>query len=484
VVLCCQSVLLFWNLDLLPAWGDELFTLRTVGHPIATIISTARYADIHPPLYPILLHYWDLLPLPWSGIAALRAFSAIAVLLATFLFDHFWVCHWKAGRRWLTLVLFAFSPCILLYGRMARSYAMQTGIALLAISLLWRWLQEPNLTARRAVPAFTAAALLLYTDYLPGFAVLAGFSLIAWRRLGLARATLFCAAIAASCTPWLLAFAAALRNWEEAATFRAHYALTGNLIVEQGPKIAFGLISLTVGESFFPLSLALVPVMLTLAWWGSRLRVFGPVRPFLCLTAAIAYFGAARWVTWPFLAARLLWLLPFLMFALALGILRCAPPIRRIVATAILASFAFSAALYFRREDYANLGYTAPVREIAARIKLEASARDLILIDEYNTDVDAIQYYLRGYFKTFRVSAETVALVRTLIPPAPAVWIVRNTRDVSPGHLLTAVQADACHGRRRSDVFYERYSVWQRSALRWIGGATAPEYFYEVTVCT
>ena len=53
VVLLCQSVLMFWNLDLLPVWGDELFTLRTIAHPIAGLITTVQN-DMHPPLYFIL----------------------------------------------------------------------------------------------------------------------------------------------------------------------------------------------------------------------------------------------------------------------------------------------------------------------------------------------------------------------------------------------------------------------------------------------
>ena len=453
VVLCLQSVLLFWNLDLLPVWGDEVFTLRAVARPLGGIIWTARNADIHPPLYLLLLHCWARLPLPWTGIAALRAFSATAVLLATFLFDRFWLRHLKAHRRWLALLLFAFSPCLLLYGRMARSYTMQTAVALLAISLLWRWLREPNATLRRAAPAFAALSLLLFTHYLPGIAVLTGFSLIAWPRLGFARIAWFYTAMAAACVPWLPAFVGALRNWRTADLFQSQYALTGNLVSEQGLKIASGLTSLTVGESFFPLSLALVPVILVLAWRGYRLRTFGPsLRPFLSVVAAIAYIGAARWVTWPFLAARLLWLLPFLTLALAHGIFRSGAIVRRLAAAAILASFASSAALYYRRANYLNLGYTAPLREIANRLKVEASARDMILIDPYGGDRTALQFYLGDSFTSYSVSAETAAQAHTLESPA-AVWLVRTTRDVSPGHVVTAMQSDICHDRQRSDTF-------------------------------
>ena len=459
----------------MPVWGDEVFTLRTVAQPLGGIIWTTGTADIHPPLYFLLLHAWARLPLPWTGIAALRAFSAAMALLATFLFDHFWLSRLKTRRRLLALLLFAFSPCLLLYGRMARSYSMQTAVALLAISWLWRWLREPNRAIRRGAPALAAATMLVYTHYLSGLAVLAGFALAAWRRLGLARIAWFCVAAGAAYVLWLPALARALRNWVSAEKFQSHYALTGSLVKEQGLKIAFGLTSLTIGESFYPVSLALVPVMLALAWRGCRLRTFGPsLRPLLFLVAAIAYIGGSRWVTWPFMAARLLWLLPFLTLALALGILRCRLPVRRLAATAILASFAFSITLYFRRENYANLGYAAPLREIANRLRLETSPGDVTLVDQYNADADGLLYYLGNSFAAYPVSAQSVALARAAAPPA-AVWFVRNTRDLSPGNSLTSLQLDICHGRRRADSFYEPYAPWQRAALRWVGaGAAAP----------
>ena len=76
ILLCLQACLLFAALDLLPVWTDELFTLQTVAHPVREIIPIVRQ-DIHPPLYFVLLHNWAKLPLPWTGVAALRAFSCV-----------------------------------------------------------------------------------------------------------------------------------------------------------------------------------------------------------------------------------------------------------------------------------------------------------------------------------------------------------------------------------------------------------------------
>ena len=137
-LLCVQAVLLLAVPGLLPLWGDELFTVRTVVQPFGPLVRTLAN-DIHPPLYFLLLHEWAKLPLPWTGIGALRVFSGLWGLAATLLLDRFWIRNWEQPARWTALALFAFSPCLLLYGRMARSYSMQAALVLVAVAAFERW---------------------------------------------------------------------------------------------------------------------------------------------------------------------------------------------------------------------------------------------------------------------------------------------------------------------------------------------------------
>lgn len=483
IVLAIQAPLFFHNLDLLAAWGDELFTLHVITRPIGEIVPRLQQ-DMHPPLYFFLLHWWAMLPLPWSGVAALRSFSALTALVATALFDTLWLREWKPARRVFALAFFAFSPCLLLYGRMARSYSQQTALAIVAVFLLWRWMREPRALGAYALPALAATVLLLYTHYLPGLAILAGFALGAWRYLGPARIAVFGAAAAVLYSPWLVTLAGALKIWGRASFFQSHYALSRGVVLEHGVKAGFALVSLTVGESFFFPALLLVPVVLWTAWCGYHVRSFGPsLRPLLMVAAAAGYIGASRWVAWPFLAARLLWLLPFLTLAMAMGLGRYRPWMRQAVVVAILASTASSWMLYFERRDFANLGYSAPLREIAARIRTDASARDLVVVDGYNADGKAIRYYLGDGVPLIELTEETVAATRMAAPAAPAVWVVRATHDVSPDRLVGKMESELCDGRQREVANYHPYAGWQREALRLVTGEALPEYFYRVAVC-
>lgn len=190
----------------------------------------------------------------------------------------------------------------------------------------------------------------------------------------------------------------------------------------------------------------------------------------IVVAAAIGYIAVSRWVSYSFVPARLLWLLPFLCLAAAQGIGR-----RRWLAAVILLSHGTSIALYFWRENFLNPGYVAPIREVAATLNAEAAPEDVILLDPYNTDYQAISAQL---------SARTPVVVLEGLratPRASAVWIVRNTRDASPGGATSAAEAAACNGRERIDTLLLPYAPWQRAVLRAVGSPLT--HYYRLTVC-
>lgn len=472
-VLLVQAVLTFSNLGLLPVWMDELFTLRTVEQSPGRILAILQ-ADIHPPLYYLLLHAW-----PWHSLAGLRAFSGLWALAATLLLDLLWTRRWKPSRRWPAVCLFALSPALLLFGRMARSYSMQCALTVAAVYFLWRWIR----TRQGALPAFALAVALLYTHYVPGLAVLAAFAVAALAPLGPARVALFLAGAGVAYAPWLVTLAGALRRWGEGGSFSAQYALTGSPWREQILKAGFGLTSLTVGETFPAFALLLIAPAGLLLWlgWRRAARLSRPLGVMLALAAVIGYAGSVKWVSYAFVGPRLLWLLPFVCLGIALA-LRPGARWRRAAVALLLLSSACSAVNYFRLSGYLNKGYAAPLREIAATIAADAGPAPLVLIDDYNTDIDGQRYYLAPALPAIVLTPGNEAAAREALARAATVWLVRNQRDISPGGLTSSVERAACAGRQRHVRLYLPYEGWEKLALRLLF-RDPPTHFYQLTEC-
>ena len=135
-----QAALLFSRLDLLPVWGDEQFTLDTSEHPVGEIAAIVR-GDIHPPLYYFLVHYWMTLPFPADPIVKARALSGVWALATTVVFYRLWL---NAEEAWRFLPVWALSPCLILYGRMARSYTMQLFLGVLTLYWGMRLVEKPS----------------------------------------------------------------------------------------------------------------------------------------------------------------------------------------------------------------------------------------------------------------------------------------------------------------------------------------------------
>lgn len=485
-----QALLLFWHIGLLTIWTDELFTYDTVTQPVARILEILR-ADIHPPLYYLLVHAWIELPLPGELIERIRMFSAVWTLAATLLIDRLWLVRLRPSRRFFSLALWCLSPMVLLYGRMGRSYMMQTALAVLAVAMAWRFLRQPGL--RSMVASAATLLLLLFTHYAPGLAIGVAMGvglairgarkrsardarwLVAWTSL-----------VALAYLPWLVQMGEALGKWSAATGFSSRYRLTGSVAAEQFVKLGYSLAACIAGECYPAWVLVSIPVvLLMLAFSLRRLwRLSRGLMGLLMLAALLGYLGVAHWVSYPFIPARLLWLLPFFLMWIAAS--PCArPALRNFGIALLLVSDAASLVSYFSGTNFRNKTYVVPLREIAALIETSGDRASLLLVDGYNTDAVSLLHYLRAAPKTIVLDQSTSvqALSSARDPRFESVWLVRNTHDVSPHQLVTAIEAAVCKARLTRRTAYLEYEPWERAAVRLAGIEPPPSHFYQVTQC-
>ena len=488
-----QALLYCWNLAELAPWGDEAGTLLAVRGPLDSLIQFAA-RDVHPPLYYLLLYYWQIIPLRIDLAVQARLLSVLFALLATVALDQLWGAYLEERARLTLLALWTLSPCLLLYARMCRSYSLQALLAIVAAA----WLARVAAKSTWRNAALLALALLaaLYTHYAAGVALIAAANLtLFFRRRWRAALAIDCA-IAIGYLPWIWRLAVSLTSWGSNAR---NYTLTGSRVLEVPVKFAYWSMSFVMGEAvpdwLLVLGALLLPWLAAVAWRGARRSP--EVAWLAAALAAIGFIGVARWVSYPFVPARMLFVLPFFLLLIAQGASRGAtaraeggiPRWGNLAVAAMLLLSLSGVWCYFHKTGFRNKQYPLPMQEIAARILRESTARNsAILVDSTNSDPVALAYALYPQRSILQTSLpETPAALTGLLadPRVRIVWFLRNTHDVSPTGLNAQFQAQIRARMAETIHPFEPYTPLERVILgtpmgtAW-GTREAPRYFHEL----
>jgi MFS family permease len=416
------------------------------------------------------------MPLGLDWAVQARLISVCFALLGTVALDRLWGTRFDERTRITLLALWTLSPCLLLYARMCRSYSLQALFAIVAMALAVRVVEKSG----RRNSILLALALLgaLYTHYAAGIALItaANMALVHRRRWRVAVAVN--GAVLIGYLPWIWRLAASLANW---GTNARNYTLTGSRILEVPVKFAYWSMSFVMGEAVpdtvLVLGALLLPLVAFVAWQGARRS------PELAGMAAalggIGFIGVARWVSYPFIPARLLFVLPFflLLVACGAGVSRWGRP----VVAAMLVLSLSGIWCYFQETGFRNKQYPMPIREIASRIVRESQPGDsAILVDSTNSDPVALTYALSSQRSVlYTGQPETPAELTRLLanPRVRTVWFLRNTHDVSPAGLNTRFFAELGAGMTQTVYAYEPYTPLERALM---GSQKAPRYFHEL----
>jgi mannosyltransferase len=177
----------FMNLGARSLWFDESFSWQLIQFPWREMIERAQ-ADVHPPLYYIILKPWTdlfgdsafamrLLSVAWFGVVLLGANLLCRESAATLAVSKPSEAGPALGRArdagLMAMLLLATSPYLFHYSQEARMYTQLIGLCLLSNWLLLRAIRE------RARPALwwgayaLASAGAAYTHYFGLFAVVA-----------------------------------------------------------------------------------------------------------------------------------------------------------------------------------------------------------------------------------------------------------------------------------------------------------------------
>ena len=151
-----------WKITDKNLWLDESTSWSLATGSVAHLVAWTA-ADIHPPLYYLLLKGW--IGIEGDSLAGLRSLSVVASLVALYL-----LVRLAAGvvPRAVALAValgFAVSPHAIYYSQEARMYASVTAVVLGGCLAYRRWV-ESGFERRRALVAYAACATAaLYLHY-------------------------------------------------------------------------------------------------------------------------------------------------------------------------------------------------------------------------------------------------------------------------------------------------------------------------------
>jgi len=424
--------LLTWQLGDKSFWCDELFTVYMADSSPRQIL-TAVAADLHPPLYFLVIK-------AWAGIAGTseRALRLPSVLFALSGLWFTWQLGMKTvGRRaaFAGVIALTCSPLFVEFSRMARYYSLTLTLGVLATLMFVNALQRNRLL--EWVGYTIVCTFLLYTFYLGGALILAhGFFLFLNRQITRTQrfrwlGSMFIIVMAfAAWLPIVVSGQVGRAGWNR-ADFAA--SLSGLALSLSYPWFAF-----SVGETIFPwfptAILTAGAILWLIVWWFFRNR--SPWRwlmliliflPILFISLTVVFIATAT----PFLniPVRALFVLPY--FALALGAGWGALPRlswRIGLAALIGITWTFSLFNYYTNQNFLNPIYSAPTRQVAQEIAAQARAQDVVIGEE---DSGFSYYYKQTakgapYFEAFQKDS-IITYVTT--HPVEKVWLITIGRD-------------------------------------------------------
>jgi hypothetical protein len=474
ILLPLQALIGFFHLGLLSPWMDEAGTLMAMRRPLAAVVEFAAQ-DVHPPLYYVLLHWWLAIPLGLRWEVQARVLSVIFALLATVALDRLWARFLPDRMRWWLLMLWVLSPCVLLYSRMCRSYSLQVLLVLVGAAYLMR-LASTRLWENGVV--FVAAALgTLYTHYVPGLALLVAANLVlAYRRLW-KQLLAINAVIAVGYAPWILRLAGSLAIWGRHGTA---YSVTGSPFLEFPLKLGYGAMSFTMGEAVPDPVLLLGGVVFTVAvgLMIAGARQYPRTAVLTTVLTTVGLIGVVRWVAYPFVPARMLFVLPYFLLLMVAG----AGMHRRAGNFALGGMLVLSVSgiwCYFHEAGFRNKQYPMPLRQIAGYIEQNSSEADsVILVDSADSDPVGMEYAVgagRTVVRTTSTDAEQAIRRRVR-----TIWLLRNTHDLSPGGVNQQVEAELRRSMRPTVFYYQPYSLLERAMMSALGMHDPPWYAQEL----
>ncbi len=168
-IVLAGAFLRVYHLGTQSIWVDEGWSIWISKMTVPQIVQEVARADVHPPLYYFILHYWMMIF--GTSESAVRLLSALFGILAI---PMIYVVGRQLFNKQVGLVaalILALSSFNIYYSQETRMYSLMVLLALLSMYFFWRFLQQSNLVS--SVGYVLSTTLLVYAHYYGWFVVIA-----------------------------------------------------------------------------------------------------------------------------------------------------------------------------------------------------------------------------------------------------------------------------------------------------------------------
>ncbi len=153
--------LAFYKIGVNGLWYDECFSIYLGKASIDEILHYSLYEDTNPPLYLIIMHYWN--HLFGESEAALRSVSAIASSLACSIFFLFALRFFNWQTALFTVLLYITSNELYYYSQEGRTYGLVLLFTVLSNFAFMSLIEKPSWYTALLVGIFNITVFYLHT---------------------------------------------------------------------------------------------------------------------------------------------------------------------------------------------------------------------------------------------------------------------------------------------------------------------------------
>jgi len=431
-LLLLGGLLLTYQIDSKDLWGDEVFSISLAKQSVSFILIDST--DIHPPLYYILLHFW--MRSFGDSAKAVRLFSVIPSVLSSILL-------YKIGleltnERKLGLMsayLFTISPFLTLYSRMARYFSLAMFLGLSSFYFFIPLLNDKS--GKSWLGYVVSSLLLLYTSYLGIFLILCeGLVLLRQKRTLIRQWMISSLAIGLIYLPWIYRMTKAISR-----VHRGHVADLNQTFIGALVGVSYSLFSYGVGETLYPwnvmaiiaFGIYMLSALSALIHWrhDRHVALLGSFISLPLIFTILTIFYIATYKDLASIPSRIMYVFPFFILFVAIGILKLKNLKIRIISLVLITSVSsYSLVNYYRDKQFLQPAYIIPWRMILDYIDDEAMGKSIIVTRTSHQINAPAEYYSKTLSLPFFLKAEEAQIYIHENKPS-FIWLIVTHRESS-----------------------------------------------------